>query len=172
MWEGGHYSLFKQVACCCLTHKTNFSAIRLGTCSEENMDLSWSLTVNYIWFKHCMTNCVLLVFNQYLSVVAVFVCVKVLWEFVWGWGLSSAATVSHSCKRLTDGESLHLGAAFSAILNERSKVPAMLGPDPLLTGGRSSWHTWRGRHGHLMKAAGTDKQSATHTDKCGWKVYP
>ncbi|PWA16651.1 hypothetical protein CCH79_00004406 [Gambusia affinis] len=34
------------------------------------------------------------------------------------------AAVSHSGKQLTDGESFHLGAAFSATLDERSPVPA------------------------------------------------
>lgn len=54
------------------------------------------------------------------------------------------SAIVHSChsvlclKALTGGESLHLGAAFSAILNERSQVPALLGRNPLLTGGRAA----------------------------------
>lgn len=43
VWEGGNYSLFKQVAYCCLTHKTSHTAKpddkRLGTCSEQNKDM-------------------------------------------------------------------------------------------------------------------------------------
>ena len=37
--------------------------------------------------------------------------------------LSSAVIVYHSWQRLTDREALHLGTAFSAILNESSWVP-------------------------------------------------
>ncbi len=49
VWEGGNYSLFKQVACCCLTHKTSpvptmmTRVIGLGTCPEQNMNASRGL---------------------------------------------------------------------------------------------------------------------------------
>lgn len=76
-------------------------------------------------------------------------------------------------KQLTDWESLYLGTAFSAILNEKVLGSSTAGAQSTSRSQQSSWHTWRGRHGHLMKAGGTltHKQSTPHRN-VGGKFIP
>lgn len=77
-------------------------------------------------------------------------------------------------KQLTVGKSLYLGTAFSAILNEMSCLrSSTAGAQSTSHSRQSSWHTWRGRHGHLMKAGGplTHKQRTPHRN-VGGKFIP
>lgn len=77
-------------------------------------------------------------------------------------------------KQLTVGESLYLGTAFGAIWNERSCLGTSTAEAQSTSHSwQGSWHTWRSRHGHLMKAGGTltRKQSTTHRN-VGGKFIP
>lgn len=144
VWAGGDYSLFKQVACCSLTHKTSLSA-KLNDKSHNARHLLWQnqrviisiqMTSTLILLYSCVLALFVPVHFLRFSGETVCVCVFAVGNFLFFF--PSCYSVPFLKAFWPMGNLSTLGAAFSAILNERSQVPALLGPNPLLTGRRAA----------------------------------
>lgn len=182
VWAGGDYSLFKQVACCSLTHKTSLGA-KLNDKSHNARHLLWQnqrviISIQMTSTLFLLYSACLLYLYQYIFLdfpVKQCVCVRLqLGIFLFFFPQLLQCPIPESI--LTDGESFHLGGSFQRHLKWKVPGSCAAGAQSPPHRQESSWHTWRGRHGHLMKAGGkrTHKQkwnSHTQSAKCGWKVY-
>lgn len=143
VWAGGDYSLFKQVACCSLTHKTSLGA-KLNDKSHNARHLLWQnqrviISIQMTSTLFLLYSCVLALFVPVhflrFSGETMCVCLQLGIFFFFS---PSCYSVPFLKAFWPMGNLSTLGAAFSAILNERSQVPALLGPNPLLTGRRAA----------------------------------